>query len=477
MTRILIIDDDPGICYTLSAMVRGEGYEAGSANNLKDGLAMAVSGSFDVVFLDVMMPDGYGPDILPEILKTASAPEVVIITAVGDPEGAELALRNGAWDYLQKPFSLQKIKLLLSRILEYREARKENKPSVLLNREGIIGDSPPIRHCLELVAQAAQNETSVLITGETGTGKELFAYAIHNNSPRRKNSFVVVDCAALPETLIGSVLFGHEKGAFTGADRPHEGLIKQADGGTLFLDEVGELRPSIQKTFLRVLQEHRFRPIGGKKEIESDFRLLTATNRHLAQMVQSGEFRQDLWHRLQSLSIALSPLRERKTDIRELAMVFMTRFCDRHKIATKGFSPEFFEVLSAYDWPGNVRELENTMNSLLTTAGNDPVLFPMHLPIHIRIKVTRDSVKKEGIILQRPKEDGDGVPTFPKYKDYRTKTLAEAEKEYFQNLMSLVHGDIKEAGRKSGLSQSRLYALLKKYGLSGPSPVAANDRT
>jgi two-component system NtrC family response regulator len=468
MARILIIDDDPGICYTLSAMVKREGHEAHSANNLKDGLAAAVLGSYDLVFLDVMMPDGYGLDILPDIRKTHSRPEVVIITAVGDPEGAELALRNGAWDYLQKPFSLQKIKLLLTRVLEYREVRKEKGPPVLLNREGIIGESPAVKQCLELVGQAAHGDTNVLITGETGTGKELFASAIHNNSPRAKKNFVVVDCTAIPENLVESTLFGYEKGAFTGADKSYDGLIKQADGGTLFLDEVGELPLSIQKVFLRVLQDHRFRPLRSEKVIRSDFRLVAATNRDLDQMAQNGKFRQDLLHRIKSLVIPLPPLRERKDDLIELAMHFMTRFCSRHQTGTKGFSPEFIEVLFAYDWPGNVRELENTMNSLLTTAGNDPVLYPMHLPIPIRVKVTRDSVGEDKKIPQKPKGD-QAAPTLADFKDYREKALIEAEKKYFQDLMSLTRGDIKEAVRKSGLSQSRLYALLKKYGLSGPS--------
>jgi two-component system NtrC family response regulator len=475
MARILIIDDDEGICYLLSSLVEREGHEVSCAHNLKDGLEEAIPGSFDVVFLDVMMPDGSGLKLLPEILKTASRPEVIIITALGDPEGAELALRNGAWDYLQKPFSHQEIKLLLMRALQYRQARTKKKPVLLLNREGIIGNSPPIRGCLDLVGQAAQSDTSVLITGESGTGKELFAYAIHENSPRHDKNFIVVDCAALPENLVESVLFGHERGAFTGADRPHEGLIRQADGGTLFLDEVGELRLSIQKTFLRVLQEHRFRPVGGKKEIGSDFRLIAATNRNLDQMVQAGKFRQDLFHRIQSMVIGLPPLRERRSDFRELAMYFMNRFCDRHKIANRGFAPEFIEVLAAYDWPGNVRELENSMYSLLTTAGDDPTLFPKHLPIHIRVKVTQDSVKKEEQPLPQTRGYKGPSQAFSNYRDYREKALAAAEKNYLKDLMSLSRGNVKEAGWLSGLSQSRVYALLKKYGISSTSLTAADS--
>jgi two-component system, NtrC family, response regulator len=467
LAKILIIDDDEGICFTLSSLVKIEGYEANLAHTLKDGLEKTISGSYDVVFLDVFLPDGNGLDILPEILKTASRPEVVILTAEGNMTGAELALRSGAWNYLQKPISIQEIKLLLFRVLQYREARTERKPSMLLNRAGIIGDSPPIKSCLDLVSQAAQSDTSVLITGETGTGKELFAYAIHNNSPRSHSNFIVVDCAALPETLVESVLFGYEKGAFTGADRTQEGLIQQADGGSLFLDEVGELRLSVQGAFLRVLQEHRYRPVGGKREIRSDFRLIAATNRDLDHMVRTGQFRRDLFHRIQSMVIDLPPLRERKRDLRELAMYFMNRYCDRHQKATKGFSPEFIEALAAYDWSGNVRELENTMDSLLSTAGDDPTLFSKHLPLHIRLKMTHDLIKKEEASLPKPTVAQVPSPGLINFKDHRD----EVEKKYLEDLMSLTRWDIKKACKLSALSRSRLYALLNKYGITSSSLI------
>lgn len=469
MSRILVIDDDQGVCYTLSVIVRREGHEVSCVHNTKEGLEKANSGSFDVVFLDVMMPDGSGLDILPQIVQTHSQPEVIIITGLGNPDGAELALRRGAWDYLQKPISPQEIRLLLVRTLQYRNLRKNQKLSSLLNREGIIGDSQQIKRCLDFVTQAAQSDINVLIGGETGTGKEHFAYAIHNNSPRRNKSFIIVDCAALPENLVESVLFGYEKGAFTGADRSREGLIQQADGGTLFLDEVGELRLSIQGAFLRVLQEHRFRPVGAKNEVDSDFRLIVATNRNLDEMVRSGTFRQDLLHRIQALAIDLPPLKERKSDINELAKYFMTKYCNRHKKAAKDFSTEFTEILAAYDWPGNVRELENSMYFILTTAEDDPILFPKHLPINIRVTVTRDSVKKEESSLPGPNMIHDSSPDLMKYKDHREKTLSEEEKKYLQNLMSLTRWNIKEACKISGLSQSRLYALLKKQGITSSS--------
>ena len=463
MADILIIDDDRSICKALEGVVRRMGHEAAYAVTLKEGLGMLSSDLYDVVFLDVRLPDGNGLDALPEIRKTPISPEVIIITGEGDPDGAELAIRCGAWDYIEKPFSIETMSLPLMRALQYQEEKRIKKPSLAIKREHIIGDSPKIKHCFDLLAQAAQSDASVLITGETGTGKELFANAIHENSIRCSHNFVVVDCAALPKTLVESVLFGHEKGAFTGAVRTSEGLVKQADGGTLFLDEVGELPMSIQRSFLRVLQERRFRPVGGRREIESDFRLITATHRDLDQAVQYGKFRQDLLFRIRSIVIELPPLRERDKDIKQLAMYFMTKFCDRHEIATKGFSPEFNEALAVYAWPGNVRELDSCLKSILTTAGDAPTLYPEHLPTYIRAKMARESVGKKDKSAREQEKRDSSAGTLEKFKDFRAMTLEGAETAYLRNLMSLTQWNIPAACQMSGLSRPRLYALLKKH--------------
>ena len=235
-----------------------------------------------------------------------SSPEIIVITGMGHPDEAELAIKSGAWDYIEKPASFEAIKLPLIRALEYRAERKPKAPTVL-KRNGIIGDSEEITACLELLSQAADSDANVLITGETGTGKELFAKVIHANSRRAKSNFVVVDCTALPETLVESVLFGHARGAFTGAETSEEGLVRQAHGGTLFLDEIGELPVLIQKRFLRVIQEHRFRAVGGRREISSDFRLMAATNRDLEDMVREGRFREDLLFRLRTIADRFAP--------------------------------------------------------------------------------------------------------------------------------------------------------------------------
>jgi len=234
-------------------------HDATYALTLGDGIKAASSGTFDVVYLDVHLPDGNGLEALPIIRRVSSSPEVVIITGGGDPDGAELAIKSGAWDYMRKPPSMDGLTLQLTRLLQYRKEKSDKKPAIILKREEIIGSSPQLEACLELVAQTANSDLSVLITGETGTGKEIFATAIHKNSHRADKRYVVVDCASLPETLVGSMLFGHKKGAFTGAEKARVGLIKEADGGTLFLDEVGELPLAVQKDFLRVLQVNRLR--------------------------------------------------------------------------------------------------------------------------------------------------------------------------------------------------------------------------
>ncbi len=307
MASVLVIDDDPKFCDVLSQLIREMGHHLRWVHTLREGLKEAAQGENDVVFLDVRLPDGNGLEALPRIRQMPGTPEVIIMTGEGDPDGAELAIKSGAWDYLEKPSSLEAMALPFLRALQYREEKKARSPRVALRLEGIAGQSRKMKASFDLVAQAASSDASVLITGETGTGKELFAWAIHQNSRRSGKSFVVVDCAALPETLVESILFGHEKGAFTGADRVREGLIQQADGGTLFLDEVGELPLTVQGAFLRVLQDHRFRPLGGRREVGSDFRVVAATNQNLNTMVDQGLFRKDLLFRLRSLTIELPP--------------------------------------------------------------------------------------------------------------------------------------------------------------------------
>jgi two-component system NtrC family response regulator len=459
MAKVLIIDDDTGMCGMMSRELKYGGHDVTTAFNLKSGLAEASRELPDVIFLDVRMPDGNGIEMLPTIKETASSPEVVIITGFANSDSAEMAIKSGAWDYLKKPFSTQDIKLTLSRALQFREEKRRNG-AFEFKRDRIIGKSPKIKDCLELMSQAAISEANVLITGETGTGKELVALAIHENSPRANNDFVVLDCTVLPDTLVESMLFGHKKGSFTGASSNKEGLFKQADGGTLFLDEVGELSFSLQKAFLRVIQEHSFRPIGGKQEIKSNFRLVAATNLDLDQMVKSNKFRKDLHFRLQTLNIDLPPLRERSGDIKDLAVYHMTKLCKRSQIPEKSMSPEILEALNLYNWPGNIRELVNAIDWALTVARHEPILFAHHLPKNIRIQLARDSVKEASTTDSLFNEDSGDIL---KLRDVRAIAIADVEKEYLRHVMHVTGGDIGEACHIAGLSRSQLYNLLKKY--------------
>lgn len=466
MARILIIDDEETMRQSLSLVGRRSGHDAVCEATLCSGLERASTESFDVIFLDVRMPDGNGLEMLPRLAQTPSHPEIIIMTGFGDALGAELAINSGAWDYIEKGSSAKDITLSLTRALEYRKQKTSlgSHPGVVaLKRESIIGNSAKLTACLDLVARAAGSEASVLILGETGSGKELFARAVHQNSKRADKQFVVADCASLPDTLVESLLFGHEKGAFTGAERSREGLFSEANGGTLFLDEVGELPFAMQKAFLRVLQERRFRPVGGSREIESDFRLVAATNRNLDQMVQAGQFRSDLLFRLQSFIIELPPLRERKDDIKELARFYMDKFCERYGLSPKGSCPEFMETLLAYTWPGNIREFINTIERTVIAARQEPVLFAQHLPTPIRIQVAQSGVRhQDSPELQR----AAATPAeLPKLNDFRDSIYAQAEKQYLLDLLSLANEDIGAACRLSGLSQSRLYALLKTHEL------------
>ena len=465
MSKILIIDDDPEICDILSKKFTRMDHDVNCSYTLREGLEKISSGELDIVFLDVNLPDGNGIQAIEDIKEHPFAPEIIIMTGDSKPEGADLAMKSKAWDYIQKRGSHKEFKFSLLRALEYRQRKHPKSLNTKMRRGAIIGESRQIKACLEALLKASNNDIPILITGETGTGKELFAKAIYENSRRRNNDFIVVDCAALPEHLVESVLLGHSKGAFTGADKDKVGLIKLADGGTLFLDEVGELPLMTQKKFLRVLQEKKFRPVGSKKEISSAFRLISATHRNLPAMVQNGRFREDFYFRLTSLSIDIPPLRKRKPDI----PLLVTHHMDQKKAlfdeSPRTLSREFVDNLLEYDWPGNVRELINTIDFACSDAYRESMLFSKHLPDHIRAF----NIKKRMQNYQNS-ESGLPLPQLPKtpVETLSLKGYMETMKQtYVTDLISHTRGDIKTACRLSGLSRGHLYLLLKKYGITG----------
>ncbi|MUM78059.1 response regulator [Pseudodesulfovibrio sp. F-1] len=480
MAHILVIDDDIEVCETLESLIGRLSHDCDTAQTLGRGLSLAEGKSYDVVFLDVRLPDGNGLDILPRLMALPNPPEVVILTGQGDPDGAEMAIEGGVWDYLLKPSSVREISLTLGRALKYREEKAGKSEIESLDLSDVVGKSPLIRASFELLAQAARTDTNVLITGETGTGKELFASTIHENSRRRDGRFVVVDCAGLTETLVESTLFGHRKGAFTGAQADRIGLVKLADKGTLFLDEVGEMPLSIQKAFLRVLQERTFRPVGDTREQTSDFRLVAATNRDLDVMVEKDQFRADLLFRIKTMRIHLPPLSQRPEDIRSLALFHVERLCSQYGMERKSFGSNFFTVLESYSWPGNVRELFNILERAVIAAGNEKTIYAMHLPRALRIEVAKAQIERmtgsevvpgknvglvDGMVVRKIGQD-----VFEDIFDQALPSLREfkgtAEKVYLGELIRQSGGDLARILEVSGLSRSHLYSLLKKYGLS-----------
>lgn len=471
MAHILIVDDDALFNKMLKTAVAMKGYNVLQAHTLTQGLELAEEQEMDVIFLDVRLPDGNGLKAIPQFMESPGHPEIIIVTGEGDADGAELAINSGAWDYIQKPSSLDKITLPLLRALDYREQKKLSPPA-RMPAANIIGSSEALQQCLRRTAMAADSDAAVLIEGETGTGKELIARAIHDGSSRANQPFVVVDCGALPENLLEAELFGHAKGAFTGANMAREGLVSLADKGTLFLDEVGELPLSQQRSFLRVLQEKSFRPLGGGKEQTSDFRLLAATNKNLDAMSAAGGFREDLLFRLRTISINLPPLRDRKEDIVALATFQMECLCARYSLPSKQLTEDFIETLEAYNWPGNVRELFSSVERAMLAGKHEASLYATHLPAHLRVAKVQGSLPNtqthtpptnSTVLYHAPHFAADG--SLLPWRDVREQGLEHLENVYLQDLMKTCEGNVTRAAGVSGLSRQRLHELLRKHGI------------
>ena len=362
---ILLIDDEPSLRQMLTILFQREGYRVGVAPGFaagKDAIASATQ-PWDVVLCDLMMPDGSGLDLVTWTKERAPSTEIIVMTAHSTVETAIEAMKRGAYDFVAKPFRTPELKALVEKAREKRALYTENRRlRAIVDRErprDLLGRSPAMRQVLDLVERVASGKTTVLVTGESGTGKERVARAIHDYSDRRDQPFLVVNCGAIPEALLESELFGHEKGSFTGATGRKLGIFREARGGTVLLDEIGELPLSMQVKLLRVLQEKKVRGVGEAQESPVEVRVLAATNRLVEQEVKEGRFRQDLYYRLNVIRIEVPPLRERREDIPELAEHFLKRCADEHGKDVRGFSPDTLRALGAYEFPGNVRELEN----------------------------------------------------------------------------------------------------------------------
>lgn len=470
--RILLVDHEDAFYRNISPLADSRGFRTTHVPRIQDAIAQLASAEFDLILLREHQPDGPATELINRLIAVPGTPAVIVVGSGHDPLAAEQLLKNGVLDYIVESESAATLLTTFKNILDYHgQARKQRQTRIvaarLFKHKGIIGNSQAIQRCLDLVVKAGPSDANILIEGESGTGKELFAQAIHAISPRADRELVVVDCASLPENLVESILFGHVRGAFTGADRASDGLIRQANGSTLFLDEIGELPLEVQKKFLRVLQERQVRPLGGNKTIPVDFRLIAATNKDLQQMVGQRSFREDLLFRLKTFQLELPTLRSRPDDLAELAYFFMNDYCTSRRLKTRRFSPEYLLVLRRHRWPGNVRELFNIIEHSIAAAADSEILLPFHLPISIRVQAI-DNLKK----AQDHPEDiidtvRDGAPDeFPTLQEIRDVTLARLEKKYLRDLLDACNGDLAKAGTIAAVSRSRLYALLKKYRLT-----------
>src|SRR5205085_432492 len=362
MGRILIADDHDALRRGLARGLAEAGHEVDEASNGNLAIERLHDSYYDVVLSDLKMGGSDGMDVLRTTRAMHPTTAVILMTAFGSVNTAVEAMKTGAFDYVQKPFEIEEMEVKIEKALEVQRLRNEldylrHTQQDIYAFDQIVGTSAALHHVLDIVRKVAKSQTTVLIQGETGTGKELIAGAIHHNSLRTSRNFVKVNCAALQENLLESELFGHEKGAFTGADKQRVGRFEQADGGTLFLDEVGDMSANTQAKILRVLQEHEFERLGGTRTLRVDVRVITATNRNLPQMVATGQFREDLYYRLNVVSIEMPPLRERKEDVGALAGFFLRRFASELKKRVDGLSPDALKLLMRYNWPGNIREL------------------------------------------------------------------------------------------------------------------------
>ncbi len=469
MARILVADDHDAVRDGMVLSLTRLGHEVQGVKGGAEAIAAYRKRPADVVVTDLRMVPVDGIEVVRRLREADPEATVVVVSAHGTIASAVDAMREGAIDFIEKPFSPEVLRARVEKAIEIARERRGARTARAraealeedLGREhdphGLIGASEPMRRVLDQVRKVAPTDATVLVLGESGTGKELVARAVHDGSARREKPFVSVSCAAIPEGLLESELFGHEKGSFTGAVRRKLGRFELAHEGTLFLDEVGELPPSVQVKLLRVLQERRFERVGGEETVEVDVRLVSATNRDLVAMVKEGRFREDLYYRLDVVPIRLPPLRERPGDVEELALHFLARAAPRLGRAVKGFSPEALELLRRHRWPGNVRELENVIEQALVFAEGE-LVTPAELPQALRRAPALEAVAGlAGLALPAPAADRS-----------LTETLEDIERQLILAAFEKAKGVKAETARLLGIKPSALYYKLEKYGIVKP---------
>lgn len=450
-SSVLVIDDEPVLQDVLSTLLGNDGFEVHAAMSAAEGLTVLAEEDIDVVLLDLMLPDRNGLDLLPEITKSAPDLPVIVITAHSSVESAIQAMREGAYHYVPKPFKNEVVLHLVRRAAERRELERENRllRSRLDGVGEIVGTSRRMEEVFELIRRAAPARSNILVTGESGTGKELAARAIHRLSPRREGPFVPVHTSAIPADLLESTLFGHVKGAFTGAVASRKGLFEAAHEGTLFLDEVGTITPETQTKLLRVIQEREIRRVGGVESLPVDVRIVTATNVDLLEAVHQGRFREDLYYRLNVISIEMPPLRERPEDIPTLATHFLQIYVEENQRNVSEFTPEAMDLLTDYHWPGNVRELENAVERAVVLSQGDQI-GPETFPRAVRSDPDRPRIS-------------DSLP--PGGLDFR-KAVADFQIHLIRRALERTHGVQRKAARLLKLSPTTFNEMVHRLGLS-----------
>ncbi len=451
MSAVLVVDDEPGIREVLSDILSDEGYEVFTAEDGYEGLSVLKTELIDLVLLDVWLPRLGGMDVLKEIHEKFTETAVIIISGHGTIDLAVKAVKMGAFDFIEKPLSLDRVTTLCRNALEMEKLKRENRDlrQSIGGEEEIHGTSRPLQEVKRLIEQSASSDARVLITGENGTGKELVARSIHNKSARRSGPFVPVNCAAIPDTLLESELFGHEKGAFTGAQSRRRGKFEAADGGTLFLDEIADMSLNAQAKVLRATQDLSFERVGGTRSVTVDVRIIAATNRDIEAEIAAGNFREDLFFRLNVVPIRVPPLRERLEDLPVLLEEFLERFDSRHAPEEqRSFSQEALDLLASYSWPGNVRELKNFVERI-TIMSDSPVLGPELVQQHLGER--------------RGESSDDGLA------DFSDMSLSEAREAFERRLIERTLAEqghnITQAARKLGMYPSNLHGKIKKLGI------------
>ncbi|MBN1864124.1 MAG: sigma-54-dependent Fis family transcriptional regulator [Victivallales bacterium] len=447
MAKILIVDDELSIVEVLKALLERNGHVISTSSDGKDALRKLKEQVFDLLITDIRLPEIDGISLLRRARELQSHLAVIVITAYAKVDNAVEAMKNGAFDYVTKPFKFDELLLTVQRALSYEEALAENEVLRSTLKTGfhfdcIVGDSDPMLKVYHLIEKVAKTDSTVLILGDSGTGKELVAKALHFASPRFGKPFVTINCTAMPEPLLESELFGHLKGAFTGATSLKKGLFEMAEGGTIFLDEIGSVPPNMQMKLLRVLQEKEIRRVGGTEDIKIDVRVVAATNEDLEQKIQDKLFREDLYYRLSVIPIKLAPLRDRKADIPLLVNHFMQSFIESNKRDVE-VSPKVVEALSFYDWPGNVRELENLVKRLATLCDKGRIEFS-DLPEYIREKAGEPDICKS-------RESASGS---------LKAHLRSVETNYIQSVINEFNGDKEKAAERLGISIATLYRKI-----------------